>query len=129
MKSIIVLFSLILLLFSCQSNQNNSELVSANEMKELMLLDTVQFIDVRSLEEFRESHLKGAQNLIYDDDFINKIGTLDKSKPVAVYCRTGRRSEECSKILSKAGFKKIYQLEGGLSQWEFEDVLIKTNSN
>jgi len=99
-------------------------LLSSEEMKELMLLDSVQLIDVRSLEAFREGHLKGAQNLVYDEDFIDKIQKLDKSKPVAVYCRTGRRSEECSQILKKAGFEEIYQLKDGLSQWKYKDELI-----
>ena len=124
MRSIVVLCLGVLLLASCEDKQNNSTLLSSEEMKELMLLDSVQLIDVRSLEAFREGHLKGAQNLVYDDDFIDKIKKLDKSKPVAVYCRTGRRSEKCSKILKKAGFEQIYQLKDGLSQWKYKDELI-----
>ncbi|SDG82740.1 rhodanese-like domain-containing protein [Psychroflexus sediminis] len=121
----LVLFSLLLvLLSSCDRSKSNSTLVSSKEMKELMILDSVQLIDVRTLEEFREGHLAGAQNLIYDNEFAYKIKQLDKSKPVAVYCRTGRRSEECSQILRDAGFKKIYQLKGGLSEWEYEDLLV-----
>ena len=103
-------FFVILLSFliSCQTNESDTrQVVSPEEMKELKALDTVQFIDVRTLEEFRNEHIKGAQNLVYDDDFKDKIDQLDKSKPVAVYCRTGRRSEECSKIFSDAGFKKF----------------------
>ncbi len=99
-------------------------MLTSEEMKELILLDSVQLIDVRSVEAFREGHLKGAQNLIYDEDFIEKINQLDKTKPVAVYCRTGRRSEKCSKILKKAGFEQIYQLKDGLSQWKYKDELI-----
>ena len=124
MRSIVALCLGVLLLASCEDKQNNSTLLSSEEMKELMLLDSVQLIDVRSLEAFREGHLKGAQNLVYDDDFIDKIKKLDKSKPVAVYCRTGRRSEKCSKILKKAGFEQIYQLKDGLSQWKYKDELI-----
>lgn len=123
---LIVLLSILFGFFtSCQSDTNRSTLVSGEEMKNLMAFDSVQLIDVRSLEEFREGHLNGAQNLIYDEDFAYKITELDKSKPVAVYCRTGRRSEECSEILKEAGFRKIYQLKGGLSQWEFEKELVK----
>lgn len=123
---LLALLSILFVLFnSCANDTSSSKLISDQEMKELMALDSVQLIDVRSLEEFREGHLKGFQNLIYDDDFTQKIEKLDKSKPVAVYCRTGRRSENCSQILKDAGFKKIYQLRGGLSQWEFENELVK----
>ncbi len=123
---LLVIFSILFVsILSCQSDTNSSTLISGEEMKELMVLDSVQLIDVRSLEEFREGHLQGSQNLIYDEDFAHKIKQLDKSKPVAVYCKTGRRSEHCSQILKEAGFKKIYQLEGGLSKWKFEKELVK----
>jgi rhodanese-related sulfurtransferase len=123
----ILVFATILfgLTVSCKQEQDSATMVSSEEMKELMVLDSVQLIDVRSLEDFREGHLEGAQNLIYDDEFAQKIELLDKSKPVAVYCRTGRRSQTCSDILKNAGFKQIYQLKGGLSQWEYKDELVK----
>jgi rhodanese-related sulfurtransferase len=124
MRPIVVFYLGLILFTSCVENKSNSTLLSSEEMKELMLLDSVQLIDVRSLEAFREGHLKGAQNLVYDEDFIEKIQQLDKSKPVAVYCRTGRRSEKCSKILKNAGFEEIYQLKDGLSQWKFKNELI-----
>jgi rhodanese-related sulfurtransferase len=125
MKSLTLLAVLCLFASSCQSpNESSPTLVSSEEMKKLMEMDTIQLIDVRSLEEFREGHLKGAQNLIYDNDFAQKISQLDKSRPVAIYCKTGRRSEECSTILKKAGFKKVYDLKGGLSQWKFEEELV-----
>lgn len=112
--------------FSCQdSKKTASTLVTSEEMKEIMTLDSIQLIDVRSLQEFREGHLEGAQNLVYDNEFVYKISQLDKDKPVAVYCRTGRRSEKCSSILKKAGFKKIYQLKGGLTQWKYNSELVK----
>lgn len=125
MRFLAWLLILVGLLVACGDDINNSTLISAEEMRELMVLDSVQLIDVRSLEEFQEGHLQGSQNLVYDEDFVQKIEQLDKSKPVAVYCRTGRRSENCSQILKEAGFKKIYQLNGGLSQWEFEKELVK----
>lgn len=121
MRILVLLFVSIFTLMSCQEKSNSSTLISSKEMKELMVLDSVQLIDVRTLEEFREGHLEGAQNLIYDNEFVQKIEQLDKSKPVAVYCRTGRRSEDCAQILKDAGFKKVYQLKGGLSQWEFKN--------
>jgi rhodanese-related sulfurtransferase len=126
MKTLTLLAVICLFVSSCQSpKESTPTLVSSEEMKKLMDMDSIQLIDVRSLEEFREGHLKGAQNLIYDNDFAQKISQLDKSKPVAVYCKTGRWSEECSTILKKAGFKKVYDLKGGLSQWKFEEELVK----
>ena len=118
------------LMISCQSPDGQKELgkdhqlVSPKEMKELKAMDEVQFIDVRTVKEFREEHIKGAQNLVYDADFKDKIQKLDKSQPVAVYCRTGRRSHKCSKMLHEAGFTKIYELKGGITKWKHKDFSI-----
>jgi rhodanese-related sulfurtransferase len=43
---------------------------------------------------------------------------LDKNKPVLVYCAAGGRSASAAKDLKKAGFKKVYDLEGGYDAWE-----------
>lgn len=115
------------LILSCQSPKQSEDiseghrLVSPKEMKELKALDEVQFIDVRTVKEFREEHIKGAQNLVFDADFKDKIQQLDKSQPVAVYCRTGNRSHKCAKMLHEAGFNKIYELKGGITKWKHED--------
>jgi len=123
---LIILF-LSVLIISCQYSVSSEDmgeryqLVSPKEMNELKALDNVQFIDVRTVKEFREEHIKGAQNLVYDTDFEDKIQQLDKSQPVAVYCRTGRRSHKCSKMLHEAGFTKIYELKGGITKWKHQD--------
>jgi rhodanese-related sulfurtransferase len=49
--------------------------------------------------------------------FIHQIQTLDKSSPVAVYCRSGTQSIQAAKILRDNGFEIIYVLKGGLNQW------------
>lgn len=111
-------------LTSCQFGNQQVEVITSDEMELLLLSDSIQLIDVRSFEDFQERHLKGAQSIVFDSDFEENILKLDKSKPVAVYCRTGRRSKECSQVLKDEGFTKIYELEGGLEKWEHEDLLI-----
>jgi thioredoxin len=53
----------------------------------------------------------------YDADFATKVGKLDKSKPVFVYCKAGSRSAQAAGKLSELGFKEIYSLEGGIMKW------------
>ena len=43
--------------------------------------------------------------------------TLQKDKPVAVYCRSGKRSKKAAAILSKKGYI-IYDLDKGFIGWE-----------
>lgn len=80
--------------------------------------DSVQLVDVRTPEEYAEGHIAGAENIDwYNDDFINiALKTLDKNKPVAVYCRSGKRSAEAANKLVEQGYK-VTNLEGGIIAW------------
>jgi rhodanese-related sulfurtransferase len=75
-----------------------------------------QFIDVRTVEEYAGGHAVGAKNLPLDK-LDAELAKLDKDKPVYVICQTGRRSQKGSEILQKAGFKDIYNITGGTSEW------------
>ncbi len=76
-------------------------------------------LDVREPEEFDESHLAGAINLdFYEADFRERIEKLDKSKTYLVYCRSANRSAETAKIMEELGFETIYDMSGGIVEWE-----------
>jgi len=50
------------------------------------------------------------------------VKTLDKNKPVYVYCAVGGRSATAAKILSDMGFTEVYDLEGGIINWEEKNL-------
>ena len=78
----------------------------------------VQLIDVRRPEEFAAGHIEGAINYNFQGpDFNKEIAQLDKSKPVLLYCRSGRRSNAASKKLQSVGFTELYDLQGGYLNW------------
>jgi phage shock protein E len=62
-------------------------------------------IDVRTDEEFRQGHLPGAVNIPYDQ-IASRVGELpsDRSQPIVLYCRTGRRSGIAKTSLEGLGF-------------------------
>lgn len=78
----------------------------------------VQLLDVRTSEEFSEGHIGDAENInLFDNNFYDTATkALDKSRPVAVYCRSGKRSAEAASILSKEGYD-VTNLEGGIIEW------------
>lgn len=80
--------------------------------------DSVQVLDVRTHEEFAESHIKGAVLVdVFSPNFLaDAESKLQKERPVAVYCRSGRRSATAAKQLSAKGYKVI-NLEGGILAW------------
>lgn len=95
-------------------------MVTPDEAEKLSKMKDVKLLDVRTKEEFNEGHIANAQNLVYDENFSEKIGKLDKEKPVIVYCKSGGRSEKCAQILKDSGFVKVYDIKGGITEWKFE---------
>jgi len=123
------LVSIFIMLISLQSCKDYSkdvantgviELISPQQVYDAVYgEDSVQLVDVRTPEEYRVSHLKGSQNIcVTSDDFEEKVKTLDKNKPVYVYCKVGGRSASAAKKLHKMGFTKIYDMDGGILLWE-----------
>jgi len=80
---------------------------------------SVQLVDVRTPEEYAEQHLPGSVNIdFYAEDFVDKCTKLlDKERPVAVYCRSGKRSAGAAAQLCKAGFTQVINLDGGITAW------------
>ncbi len=83
-------------------------------------------LDVRTAEEYGEGHLAQARNVDYKrDDFRQQVGKLDKSKPYFVYCKAGVRSEKAADIMKELGFRQVYTLEGGIDEWEDEELPVE----
>ncbi|WP_130285976.1 rhodanese-like domain-containing protein [Aquimarina brevivitae] len=123
MKKIVIVLMVLGSFLGCQDRQTSKEveLITAEEMDSLVELGKVQLIDVRTPEEYAEGHIYGAVNINFlDDNFEELIEQVDKSKPVAVYCGKGGRSAKCASYMKKAGFTKIYDLNGGITEWKYK---------
>ncbi|HTN07280.1 thioredoxin domain-containing protein [Agriterribacter sp.] len=78
-----------------------------------------QVIDVRTPEEFQSGHIAGAKNInIYDADFKVRLAMINKAQPVFVYCKVGGRSAKAAGTLHDLGFTNVYDLQGGMMEWE-----------
>lgn len=113
-------FSLLLFLslvsFQCQAQVNN---ISANELKDLMAKDSILLIDVRTEQEYVEGFIEGAINIdYYGDNFVKKVGELNKSSKVILYCAAGVRSAKAAKKITSLGFDEVINLDGGYKSWE-----------
>ena len=121
-----LVISCILILASCgkktqesQVTETEAQLIQVAKLQELIAKEKdLQLIDVRTPKEFEKGHIPNAININYKgSDFENKISKLSKDKPVAVYCARGGRSARSAKIFEEKGFKTIYDLEGGFTEW------------
>ena len=76
--------------------------------------DNVSLLDVRTIPEFKEGHLRDA-TLIPVDALANNLGMLkqDKNKKIIVYCHSGSRSIVASRILEENGFTPL-NVRGGI---------------
>ncbi|MFD2565260.1 rhodanese-like domain-containing protein [Aquimarina rubra] len=124
-KSILTVIFFSILLLNCKDANNKDaavvELITVEEMDSLLEMERVQLIDVRTPKEYAEGHIEGSININFsDENFETLISEVDKSKPVAVYCGRGGRSGKCSAYMKKAGFTKIYDLDGGITEWKYK---------
>ena len=124
MKKIYLLLILSLYLFSCGNEEGKIEMITPEKVVEAVNTEkNLQLIDVRSNTEYAVSHLKDTQNIcVTNNDFKEKVATLDKDKPVYVYCKKGGRSAQAALILKEMGFKEVYDLQGGLENWELQGM-------
>ena len=76
-------------------------------------------IDVRSKEEFDSGHIYTAIHLDFNaSDFSQKIKQLKKKHRLfLLYSNRSKRSVEAGQLMVKKGFRKVFYLEGGLSEW------------
>lgn len=109
-------------LSGCKNDMDSEiKVVTPEEMQSIMEQEDVQLIDVRTEQDRLDGFIKHSQNIDFNSPtFDEDIQKLDKTKPVILYCRTGGRSSKCSKKLKEAGFVKIYDLQGGITQWRFQ---------
>lgn len=76
-------------------------------------------LDVREPGEYQEGHAPGS-TLIPLGQLESRLQEIRAfaSRPVAVICRSGRRSARAAEILSRAGFTQVYNVQGGMNAWE-----------
>lgn len=120
MKKLHIVLLLGFLAIACSSNQNITVVSVEEGSKMIDNKKGLQILDVRTDGEFKQGHIQNSINLdIYDtENFMAGIEKLDKDEPVLVYCRSGKRSQEASALMIEHGFKQIYDLEGGILNWE-----------
>lgn len=101
---------------SSAKKSNVVSLITPQELNEK--LGNIQLIDVRTPQEFAEGHIDNAKMIDYmQSDFMNKMSKLDTSKVLYIYCRSGNRSGKAARKLEAMGFPKIYDLKGGILNW------------
>ena len=91
-------------------------------LKKYNLTKNSKIIDVRTPKEFQEFRIPDSENIDFYDpqNFIKKITLLDKDASYFLYCKSGVRSYNSCIIMKDMGFENVYNLAGGISNWNGE---------
>lgn len=103
MKKIIILL-ICLLSVACTKTTPKS---SPTSLEDLMANNEYIIVDVRTKEEYTQSHIKNAINIPYDT--IDNTTNLNKEKLIFVYCKSGKRSKIAYDTLKEMGYN-VYDL-------------------
>ncbi len=99
-----------------------SKVKTADHQQAVLLINKLdaKVIDVRSKDEFKKGHIVDAINLPLADIKNNKISTLEKFKasPIIMVCNAGMTSAQAAQLMVKAGFESVYNLKGGMGEWQ-----------
>ena len=90
--------------------------------KQLHSEESAIILDVRTPEEFEISRIPNSKNIDFynPQNFMHEIEKLDKEASYYIYCRTGVRSSNSCVLMNEMGFKKTYNLLGGIVEWDGE---------
>jgi adenylyltransferase/sulfurtransferase len=77
--------------------------------------EDVFILDVREPHEYQICHLNG--HLIPLGDLPKRVSELDSARTIVAHCRSGMRSAQAVEFLRTAGFRKVWNLKGGILAW------------
>jgi rhodanese-related sulfurtransferase len=107
------------LLAGCSTSNEATKKVDPVEFSEVIAEPGVIILDVRTPEEFNAGHIENAINInVADSNFSSEVSKLDKNATVAVYCRSANRSAVATKEMAELGFTDMYDMQGGIIDWE-----------
>ncbi len=91
--------------------------ISTDELQEKVEAgEQVQLIDVREDDEVAAGMVSGAKHIALGT-LPDRVAEVDKSQPVHVICRSGKRSAKACEILESHGIEAV-NVDGGMLAWK-----------
>nr|XP_043633451.1 rhodanese-like domain-containing protein 17 [Erigeron canadensis] len=127
----ITMIFLLLFIIQCFcSSESNIITIDVHKANHFLRDRNFHYLDVRTREEFMDGHvdfsdtlnipymLNTPQGRVKNNNFIEQVLRLcNKDDHLVVGCQSGVRSLHATKVLHKAGFKHVYNMEGGYLAW------------
>jgi rhodanese-related sulfurtransferase len=97
--------------------------VTPGQLTQLINRDNALVVDVSAIADYQAGHILGAKHVAMSQfDPEHKELAKVKDLPVVLVCKTGQTSATACERLTKAGFAKVYWLEGGMQSWVGGDL-------
>ena len=107
-----------ILLTSCEQSKGSNEITQGELLSRMADKTTPLIIDVRSAEEYQQSHIPGAINLPHNTfSELPEHLKLAKNDELVVYCESGKRAATVIKTLQKHGYFEVRHLQGDMRGW------------
>jgi len=90
--------------------------ITEPELKQLMLSNHTQYVDLRGEAEYKSGHINGADH-VFVGTLEKNLDKIKKDQQVVIFCQAGDRSSIGYSILARNGFKNIKNYGGGMSEW------------
>jgi len=119
-KSIIIIGLLVLIavIFFSKPSISEDNTITTDKVKKLLDEKADIFIlDVRSQREYNDAHIKGVV-LIPLGELKDNLDKIPKDKDVVALCAVGGRSGSATKFLLDNGFTRVYNMLGGMKEWQ-----------
>ncbi|MBY5993395.1 rhodanese-like domain-containing protein [Ferrimonas balearica] len=102
-----------------KSKLSKFKTVSHQQATLLINRQDAKILDVRGADEFKKGHIVDAINVPLSQIKNNQLGAVEKHKndPIIVVCNAGISSSQAAQVLVKAGFEQVYNLHGGMTDW------------
>jgi sulfur-carrier protein adenylyltransferase/sulfurtransferase len=81
--------------------------------------DDIDLLDVREPHEWEICRIEGAR-LTPFSSFAEALRTIDSARDAVLYCKVGERSAKAVRQLQEAGFRRVWNLAGGIRRWSEE---------
>ena len=106
---------------------SNIKPVGPVEATQLNNHEDAVFLDIRDDADYRKGHIPGTIHIPLTQ-LSERVSELEKyrARPVIACCRSGNRSTSAGSILTKHGFEKVYNLDGGINAWQSANLPVST---
>lgn len=93
------------------------------QLTALINRDNALVVDLRPQADFEKGHIPGSKNVQMSQfDPENKQLTAARALPVVLVCKSGQTAASAAGRLHKAGFERVYVLDGGIGAWQQADL-------